>query len=227
MKTKRTTILNKLVSGSGWSLFTMFVWELIEEGLENLIAIAISGVFALFLVKALSTLAIVFATQGTKILVKKLVLALVPIVKKFTYKEGNDKVKALKNYWTKVWGNKITGTSVGLGFAGVSYFQTLIPMAHHCWWVALITFVVFFNLGVFFGGETLNQIQERLASATLKKEEHEILKEAKKKLAQLEKEATQSEAERQKANAEAKAQAEREAKINQAIMKLRAEQNKR
>lgn len=227
MKTKQTPIWKKLFSGSGWSLFTLFVWELIEEGLENLIALAISSVFALFLVKALSTLAIVSATQGTKLLIKKLVLLLVPIVKKFTYKEGKDKVKALKNYWTKVWGNKITGTSVGLGFAGISYFQTLMPFAHHCWWIALIVFAVFYNLGIFFGGETLNQIQERLASSVLRKEEKEIIKEAKKRLAQLEKSTTQSEAERQKAEADRRAKELRDAKVNQAMNQLRAEQVKK
>ena len=150
-----------------------------------------------------------------------------PFVKQLIYKEGDDKVKALKNYWTKVWGNKITGTSVGLGFAGISYFQTLMSFAHHCWWIALIVFAVFYNLGIFFGGETLNQIQERLASAVLRKEEKEIIKEAKKRLAQLEKSTTQSEAERQKAEADRRAKELRDAKVNQAMNQLRAEQVKK
>ena len=152
---------------------------------------------------------------------------MMPFVKQLIYKEGDDKVKALKNYWTKVWGNKITGTSVGLGFAGISYFQTLMPFAHHCWWIALIVFAVFYNLGIFFGGETLNQIQERLASAVLRKEEKEIIKEAKKRLAQLEKSTTQSEAERQKAEADRRAKELRDAKVNQAMNQLRAEQVKK
>ena len=187
---------------------------------------------------------------------------MMPFVKQLIYKEGDDKVKALKNYWAKVWGNKITGTSVGLGFAGISYFQTLVQFAHHCWWIALIVFVVFFNLGIFFGGETLNQIQERLASATLKKEEKEKIgnpdalgkvimdevwkqfgnqigldmtnqtliqqyDEAHKKDAQLKKQETQSEAERLKAEAERKAKALRDAKVNEAMVKLRAEQVKK
>lgn len=213
--------LKSAFKGSGWALFTMFVWELVEEGLENLIALAISSACAFFILKAISTLGIVLTTQGIKVLIKS---CLFPYIRTLTYKEGNDKVKALRNYWTKVWGNKITGTSAGIGFAGISYFQTLIPFAHHCWWIALIVFVAFFNFGVFFGGETLSQIQERLANATLKKEENEILKEAKKKLAQLAKQETQSEAERQKAEAEARAKAERDAKVNQAMIKLRAEQ---
>jgi hypothetical protein len=193
--------------------------EMLEEGLENLIALGISTLF--------STVLLVVLTQASKIGLKKLIKWMMPFVKQLIYKEGDDKVKALKNYWAKVWGNKITGTSVGLGFAGVSYFQTLVPFAHHCWWIALIVFVVFFNLGIFFGGETLNQIQERLANATLKKEEKDILKEAKKKLAQLKKQETQSEAERLKAEAERKAKALRDAKVNEAMVKLRAEQVKK
>lgn len=217
--------IGEFFKNSGWALFTsLFIWELFEEGLENLLAFAISSACAFFIFKAISTLGIVLTTQGIKVLIKSF---LFPYIKRLTYKEGNDKMKALKNYWEKVWGNKITGTSIGLGFAGISYFQTFISFAHNCLWIALIVFVVFYNLGIFFGGETLNQIQERLASATLKKEENEILKEAKRKLAQLEKEATQSEAEKQKADAEAKAKAERDAKINQAMVKLRAEQVKK
>ena len=205
--------------GSGLTFVVVFAMEMLEEGLENLIALGISTLF--------STVLLVCLTQLSKIGLKKLIKFMMPFIKKIIYKEGDDKVKALKNYWTKVWGNKITGTSVGLGFAGISYFQTLVPFAHHCLWIASIVFVVFFNLGVFFGGETLSQIQERLANATLKKEEKDILKEAKKKLAQLEKQATQSEAEKQKADAEAKAKALRDAKVNQAMVKLRAEQVKK
>lgn len=176
MKTKQTSIWKKLISGSGWSLFTMFVWELIEEGIENLIALAISSVFAMFLVKALSTLAIVFATQGTKIIIKKLVMVLVPIVKKFTYKEGNDKMKLLKNYWTMVWGNKITGTFAGAGFGCISYLQTYWNFATHNWWVALIVFVIFYNLAILFGGETLKQILVRVEEKTNNKKIKQALK---------------------------------------------------
>ena len=219
MSHSKRTHWKDLFQGSGLTFIVVFAMEMLEEGLENLIALGISTLF--------STVLIVVFTQATKIGLKKLIKWTMPFVKKLIYKEGDDKVKALKNYWTKVWGNKITGTSVGLGFAGISYFQNLIPYAHHCFWIALIVFVVFFNLGIFFGGETLTQIQERLASAVLKKEEKEILKEAKKRLAQLEKQATQSEAEKQKATAEAKAKAERDAKINQAMIKLRAEQVKK
>lgn len=219
MPQEKRTRWKEMLSGSGLTFTVVFAMEMIEEGLENLIALGISTLF--------STVLLVCITQLTKLGLKRLIKLLMPFVKRLIYKEGNDKVKLLKNYWTKVWGNKITGTSVGLGFAGISFFQTLIPFAHHCWWIALIVFVVFFNLGVFFGGETLNQIQERLAQATLRKEEQEILKEAKKKLAQMNKEATQTEADRQKAIADAKAKQERDAKIQQAINRLKTEQVKK
>ena len=218
MSHDKRTRWKEMFQGSGLTFVVVFAMEMLEEGLENLIALGISTLF--------STVLLVCLTQLSKIGLKKLIKFMMPFVKKLIYKEGDDKVKALKNYWTKVWGNKITGTSIGIGFAGLSYFQTLIPFAHHCFWIALIVFVIFFNLGIFFGGETLNQIQERLANAILQKEDKEILKEAKKKLALLEKQATQSEAEKQKADAEAKAKAERDAKINQAMIKLRAEQVK-
>lgn len=193
--------------------------EMIEEGLENLIALGISTLF--------STVLLVVFTQATKLGLKKLIKWTMPYVKTLIYREGDDKMKLLKKYWTLVWGNKITGTSVGLGFAGISFFQTLIPFAHHCYWFALIVFVVFYNLGIFFGGETLNQIQERLAQALLTKEQNSVVKEAKKRIAQEKKEATQSEAERQKADALAKAKAERDAKVREAMMQIKAEQSKK
>lgn len=221
MKTKQS-LWGKIFSGSGWAVFTVFVWELVEEGLENLIALAISGTCAFFIVKAMSTFGIVLATQGIKVLIKS---CLFPYIKSLTYKEGNDKVKALKNYWTKVWGNKITGALSGFGFGAIAFLQTVVPFATHNWWIALLVFVVFFNVGIFFGGETLNQIEERLAKATLTKEENSILKEAKKKLAQLKKQETQTETQKAKADADAKAKAERDAKVEQAMAKLKAEEN--
>ncbi len=219
MTQSKRTRLKEMFSGSGLTFTVVFAMEMIEEGLENLIALGISTLF--------STVLLVCITQLTKIGLKKLIKLLMPFVKRLIYKEGNDKMKLLKKYWTKAWGNKITGASVGLGFAGISYFQTLVPFAHNCWWIALIVFVVFYNFGIFFGGETLNQIQERLAQAVMTKEQNSILKEAKKKLAQLQKQETQSEAEKQKANADARAKAERDAKVNQAMNQLRAEQVKK
>lgn len=219
MSHEKRTHWRDLFQGSGLTFVVVYAMELLEEGLENLIALGISTLF--------STVLIVCITQLTKIGLKRLIKLFMPFFKQLIYREGNDKMKLLKNYWTKVWGNKITGTSIGLGFAGISFFQTIIPFAHHCYWFALIVFVVFYNLGIFFGGETLSQIETRLAEATLTKEQNSILKEAKKKLAQLQKEETQSEAEKQKADALAKAKAERDAKVAQAMIQIKAEQSKK
>lgn len=219
MSHEKRTHWKDIFQGSGLTFIVVFVMEMIEEGLENLIALGISTLF--------STVLLVVFTQATKLGLKKLIKWTMPYFKTLIYREGDDKMKLLKKYWTLVWGNKITGTSVGLGFAGISFFQTLIPFAHHCYWFALIVFVVFYNLGIFFGGETLNQIQERLAQALLTKEQNSVVKEAKKRIAQEKKEATQSEAERQKADALAKAKAERDAKVREAMMQIKAEQSKK
>jgi hypothetical protein len=137
MSHNKLTHIKDLLEGSGLTFIVVFVMEMIEEGLENLIALGISTLC--------STILLVCFTQAAKLGIKKLIKWIMPFAKTLIYKEGNDKMKLLKNYWTRVWGNKITGTSIGLGFAGISYFQTLIPLATHCLWIALIVFVVFFK----------------------------------------------------------------------------------
>ena len=65
----------------GLAVFFAVVWELLEEMLEELIAFGITS----FIVKTLSTTIVVLATIGIKRLLFRL---LKPIVKKFTYKKG-------------------------------------------------------------------------------------------------------------------------------------------
>lgn len=201
------------------AVFLMVLWDFGEELLEEGIAYLLGRAFAILITRAISAVIIVFSTIWLKRVIFRLVK---PIIKKITYKEGNDKMKALKKYWDKVMGNKITGTISGVGFAGISFFQTLIPFATHNWFIALAVFVVFYNIGIFFGGETLEQIQERLAQATLKKEQNSIIKEAKRRLAKLEKQEAQTETEKAKAEADKKAKAERDAKVEQAMAELKA-----
>lgn len=225
LKKNGQTLVNKLFSGSGWALVTVLVWELLEEALESLIALCISSVVAFVFLKALSTIAIVFATQLGKLGIKKVIALIFPFIKRLIKKEGNDKVELLKKYWTLAWNNRVTGTIPAVGFALLSFFQTFIPFATHCWWFALIVFVVIYNVAIFFGGETLTQIQERLAQVALKKEEQAIIKEAQKRIKQLAKDATkteQTEADKAKAEAEAKANAEKEARIKKAMADLEA-----
>lgn len=158
----------KWLLASGGTAITVFSWELLEEALENVIALGISSAIAV-----LSTFLLVFATQGVKLGVKKLIKFLFPLIKQLIYKEGNDKMKLLKSYWTKVWGNKITGTLAGVGFATTAYFaldEIILKMPALILAVAVI-FIVAYNIAVFFGGETLAQIQARIADAKLTKEE--------------------------------------------------------
>lgn len=170
-------VLTKVFSGTTWALFTMFVWELIEEGLESLIAYALSSAFAVFMAKVLSTLSIVTATQLVKVPIKRF---LYPIIRNLIYKEGNDKMNLIKKYFTKVWGNKFTGLFSAVPFGLIAYYQPFIPVLTHCWWFALIVAVVFFNVAIFVGGETLQQIVERFAKNTDNKKLKAKLKEVEK-----------------------------------------------
>ena len=163
----------KLMASGLWSMTTIFAWELVEEALENLIAYGISSVVALFITKALSTLAIITATQGLKVGIKRFVF---PYIKTLIYKEGNDKMNLVKTYFTKVWGNKITGLFSGVTASLCAYWQPVFPVATGCWWFALLVGVVFFNLAIMFGGETVKQIIARFAEEHLTKEQKKELK---------------------------------------------------
>jgi hypothetical protein len=181
--------------------------ELLEMGIAYILTVAILQMVA-------KVFTVTVLTQGLKTLGKK---TLFPLILKLTYKEGDDKMKALKKYWDRVGGNKVTGTLTGLGFTGIVWFQTLVPFATHCWWVALLTFIVFFNVGIFFGGETLDQIQKRLAEIAVKKEDQELIKEAQKRYKARVKQESQGEVEKAKQEAKDKANKEREDKIEKLV----------
>ena len=155
--------------------------ELIEEILEEFIAWGISNFITFVITKAFSVVIVFLGTQTTKFFIKK-------IIKKITYKEGNDKVKLLQKYWKIVWGNKVTGTLAGIGFAGITYFQDLIMLPVSIGLKVLVVFVAFvigYNIGIFFGGETLNQIIARGEEALLDKEEKKKMKAIKNKVKEL------------------------------------------
>lgn len=80
--------------------------ELFEEALEEIIATGMSWIIG----KVLNVLLLVTLTQGTKIILKR-------VIKSITYKEGNDKMAKFKNFFGKakkvltenvVWSNKLT-----------------------------------------------------------------------------------------------------------------------
>ena len=85
----------------GFSL--LLVYEIIEELLEEAVAWTITTLMA----KALSFLLVVVLTQFTKVtgkmIAKSLVLVLKPVVKRFTYKEGNDKLTAIKKLIRRIF----------------------------------------------------------------------------------------------------------------------------
>jgi hypothetical protein len=234
-----------LFSGSWWALFTMFVWELVEESLESLIAFCVSEVFAIFLVKALSALAIIGMTQGIKVCIKRF---LVPIVKTLTYKEGHDKMNKFKKFFTWVWCNKKTlVATVSTAVAGLSATDIIpvsqLPELLVCGYnvtpiVYYAALAVLSLLGVFgVGIENIEDFFTRMCLIKEHKEEKAILKEAKKEIATEEKLANQTQAEQEKARLKAEAEqkaetarqiadAEHRAKIEAAKKTLMAEKNK-
>ncbi len=176
---------------SGGTAITVFSWELLEEALENVIALGISSVIAV-----LSTFLLVFATQGIKLGIKKTIKIVFPIVKEKIYKEGDDKMKMLKNYWTKVWGNKITGTLSAVPFATVAYYAFDFANVAITALAVALAFIVAYNVAIFFGGETLAQIQDRIAKARLTKEEKANVKAVALKAKELEKQVAKINAEK-------------------------------
>lgn len=166
---------------SGATTITVFSWELIEEALENVIALGITSAIAV-----LSTVVLVFATQASKLVIKKIIRFLFPIVKSKIYKEGNDKMELLKKYLTKVWGNKVTGGIAGVGFATTAYFALDTILSG--WWLILAivgAFIIAYNIAIFFGGETIAQIQARWAEVSLTKEEKQKAKKVNDKVKEL------------------------------------------
>lgn len=241
---------HRLFHGSLWALFTMFVWEIVEEGIETLIAFCISEVVAMFFVKALSALAIIGATQGIKVCIKRF---LVPVIKTLTYKEGFDKMSKIKQFFTWIFANKKSLTStvvnaLGAG-AGVAASWTIdslpvilvkgyniAPIVYTA--ICVIAFVLK-QLGVCGKGfEEIDEYFSRIELIKAEKEQKAIEKEASKELAMAEKLANQTQAQQEKAKAKAealaqaqaekqKAEAEHRAKVEQAKAKLLSEQNKK
>ena len=202
-KEKKGHFSLKWLLASGGTAITVFSWELLEEGLENIIALGISSFIAV-----LSTFFLVFATQGLKLVTKKLIKFLFPIVKQLIYKEGNDKMTMLKNYWTKVWGNKITGTLSAVPFATVAYFAFDFANIGLTILAVALAFILAYNIAIFFGGETLAQIQDRLAQGKLTKEEKAKAKKINAKMKELAIKLQKNQSEQLKAQAIAVVEAE-------------------
>lgn len=225
MQKPKQHFLSKIFSGTYLALFTMFVWEMVEEALEGLIAYALSSMVAIFVTKVLSTFAIVSATQGIKVTIKRF---LVPFFKQLTYREGHDKMSKVKKFFTWVWCNKKTllGTAstavMGLSGTGVIDVNSILPLYIGSFNVTPVIYyaclAVLALLGVFgVGIEKIEEFFERIGLIKKAKEEKQILKEAKK---ELKAEQKQDDTKKQE---EEKAQAEHKAKVEAVKAKLIAE----
>lgn len=195
---------------SGGITLGVFSWELLEEVLENVIALGISSAIA-----ALSTYILICITQGVKLGVKKLIKVLFPLIKQLIYKEGNDKMKMLRNYWTKVWGNKVTGVLSAVPFAMVAYYAFDFASIWLTVLAVALAFVIAYNVAIFFGGEALSQIQERLAAAKLTKEEKAKIKATEAKAKELAKQVAKQSQERLLAQAKTLLEQEEKEKAQQ------------
>lgn len=236
---EKQPLYKKLFNSGGWALFTVFIWELVEEGLEEVIAFGL----ATFVAKALSTVAVVGITMVSKKIIYKLGK---PIIKSFTYKEGNDKMTKVKKFFSWIWSNKksLTGIASGavltLTGTGVIDVNALPELAVGGFNITPFIFagvlLVFALIGISGKGfESIKTYAERIAKENAEKQQKAIIKEAKAELkaeqklanqtqAQKEKETAKKEAE-DKAKAEKeKADAEHKALVEQAKAKILAEQ---
>ena len=179
--------------------------------LEDLLALGITWIIG----KVINVVLIVTLTQGTKIIIKR-------IVKTITYKEGKDKMKVLKkignwlkNAWVFVWNNKLTGIMVSVGvYAAYSfYLASYLPYLWANIIGAIVIGLVASILSIRFGGETLTQIIDRVNATKLTREEKKQAKlaamMAKEELAKIEAKIAEIKA---KKDAEEKAKLEAEAK---------------
>ena len=226
-KSDQQTFRNWLLSTGGWAVFSMFVWELVEEAVENLIAYALSSAVALFVTKAISALVIITATQGIKVSIKRF---LIPFFKKLIYKEGNDKVEKIKKFFSWVNANKgtIGGVAVGaltavsgVGLVDVSAFPALIIGGFNITPILYYTILGVLTILCSFFPETVEQFKARLEKIKAEKEKKANIKIAEKEIANEEKLANQTQAQQEKAQAKAQAEADAKAK------KEKAEQEKR
>ena len=222
------------------SFFYCLAIELVEEVLEELIAWGISSCITFIITKAISAIIVVAFTQTLKLVLKK-------IIKRITYKEGNDKVSKIKSLFTWIFANKKSllgvasagvATLSGTGVIDISILPTILvggfDIAPVIYYGILLILSLLGICGK--GFETIKQFFTRKESEKSEKQAKAILKEAKKEIATEQKLANQTQAEQEKAKAKAeeekkaqeekaKADAEHRAKVEEAKAKLIAEAN--
>ena len=93
----------RLFNSGKWAVFTVIVYECIENLLEYAIAYLVSSAITVLLIKTLATFAIITVTQVMSNQTQRFFLT---FIKKFTYKKGDDKVEKLKSIWQIIKSNK-------------------------------------------------------------------------------------------------------------------------
>lgn len=193
-----------------------FLWDMFEELLE----IGIAYILTISILQmAAKVFTVTVLTQGLKTVGKKFIF---PVIIKLTYREGHDKMNALKKYWTKVWGNKVTGTIGGTGFAITAYY-TLAGVITNTWLYGLAVFAAFviaYNIAIFFGGETLAQIEKRLDDAKLTDYQKKVKATAMQRFKNAAKAATLSEEQKAKDEERRKKEEAFERDVEQAMKEL-------
>lgn len=233
--------MKKWFAKLGLATLWAFIWELLEELLEEVIAYGLTS----FIVKTLSTAIVVLATIGIKRLMFR---ALKPLVKKLTYKKGDDKMSKIKKFFSWIWSNKksLTGVAssavIALSGTGVIDVSTLPELPINGFNVTPILYygvlLVLALIGVFGKGfESIKTYVERIAKEKAEKEEQAIIKEAKAELKAEQKLANQTQAQQEKATAKEeakkladaekqKAEAEHRAKVEKAKTNIKVEEAK-
>jgi hypothetical protein len=205
-----------------------YAWEIFEEVLEDGIAYCISGATALAFMTALSAWGVIATTQGIKFLTKKLIF---PLVKRLTYKEGNDKMEKLKKFGNWLTANKFTLLGIGdgilialsgIGVVDVNLLPALLVGSLNL--TPILYYVILGGLAIWasFFPESYAKFKARIDAHKAEKAEANIVKVAKKELANESKLANQTQAQQEKARAKELALAEAKAEKEKAEKEYRA-----
>ena len=207
--------IKKIFTESGLAVIAVFIWEILEEGLEELIAFGLANLFA-------KTLVVI----GVTIITKKIIFKISkPIIKSITYKEGADKMTAFKKFLAKIkdfgtwlFSNKKTLSGIASGIVmtlsgtGVIDVNALPELAVGGFNITPILFygvlLIIALIGISGKGfETVKQFLERIAKQKEEKNNKKLIKEAKAEIKAEEKLANQTQAQQEKANAKILAEA--------------------
>lgn len=152
------------------SFLFILIYEILEELLEDLIAYLISDSILYIFSKVIC----ISVTQAIKIFIKG-------IIKRFVYREGDDKMKMLKNIIKSLYYNKCTIVMILLSaFSSYCAFDILKISL----WLKIIIYIAILAVGILcsinIGWETLNEIDERTKVSKEKREIWEQERAAKK-----------------------------------------------